>query len=172
MSAGVPLTELSKAARELPAKDFAARHGPAFLLHHGPLRPAAPDADGRTIAADGPAPGVRRTRAADFLVFPLVSAGRTAFSGQVWVGRAANNDVVIPDGTISEAHAFFAQRPEGWCIQDAASRNGTFVDEEPVPEQQAGAPVAIISGSRVRLGQVNLLFLNYTELIQLARRLS
>src|SRR5262245_22257230 len=152
MSNGLPLTDLSRAARELPPPDFAARYGAAFLVHHGPLRPSIPEADGRTIAVEttaSPTAAVRRTKAADFVVFPLLSSGRSAFAGYVWVGRAVNNDVVIVDGTISEAHAYFQHRPTGWCVQDAGSKNGTFVDDEVVPAQKAGPPVAIVSGSRV-----------------------
>src|SRR5262245_10601486 len=118
MSSGFSLTELSRPARELMPNDFAARHGAAFLIHHGPLRPTSLDADGRTVAYEGAVgSGVRRTKAADFVVFPLLSSGRSAFAGYVWVGRAMNNDIVIQDGTISETHAFFQQRPDGWCVQ-------------------------------------------------------
>jgi hypothetical protein len=174
MSTGLPLTELSRPARELRPEDFAVRHGPAFLVHHGPLRPSITEADGRTIAVESaasPTSAIRRTKAADFVVFPLLSSGRSAFAGYVWVGRAANNDVVIADGTISEAHAYFQHRPTGWCLQDAGSKNGTFVDDEVVPGQKGGPPVTVSSGARVRLGHVNLMFLMHTELIQLARRL-
>ncbi|HST89304.1 MAG TPA: FHA domain-containing protein, partial [Ktedonobacterales bacterium] len=70
------------------------------------------------------------------------------------LGRGAGNDVMIPDGTISRAHArlFFAKRQ--WLIEDLGSSNGTFVNGQRV----AGRPVPLKHGDELRLGDDFLLF--------------
>jgi ABC-type multidrug transport system ATPase subunit len=50
------------------------------------------------------------------------------------IGRAFDNDVVIPDVLVSSHHASLASTPRGIRIQDAGSANGTFVNGEPITE--------------------------------------
>ena len=67
----------------------------------------------RTSVASGP------------LIAPLMK--RANSFGMVTVGRAINNDIVLPYEDISKCHAFFVSKPEGWSLMDAGSTNGTFV---------------------------------------------
>jgi pSer/pThr/pTyr-binding forkhead associated (FHA) protein len=46
----------------------------------------------------------------------------------VHVGRSENNDVVLPDRSVSSAHAKLQQRGNDWHVTDGDSKNGTFVD--------------------------------------------
>ncbi|MDT5290126.1 MAG: transport system ATP-binding/permease protein [Mycobacterium sp.] len=50
------------------------------------------------------------------------------------IGRAFDNDVVIPDVLASGHHATLVPTAQGVRIQDAASANGTFVNGEPVKD--------------------------------------
>jgi ABC-type multidrug transport system ATPase subunit len=50
------------------------------------------------------------------------------------MGRASDNDVVIPDVLASSHHATLVPTPRGIQIQDAGSANGTFVNGEPVKD--------------------------------------
>jgi pSer/pThr/pTyr-binding forkhead associated (FHA) protein len=43
------------------------------------------------------------------------------------VGRGAHNDVVLPDESVSDAHAKLQKREAGWYVVDMGSTNGTYV---------------------------------------------
>lgn len=65
------------------------------------------------------------------------------------VGRAPDNDIVIPDGDISRHHALVWSTEAGVFLRDLGSVNGTFVDGERVHET-----VAIPYGAHLRLGSL------------------
>ena len=68
----------------------------------------------------------------------------------ITVGRTQNNDVVLPDVSISRFHAWFRVDPAGVELTDAGSRNGTFVGERELGKN--GPPVRLASGDEVRFG--------------------
>ena len=43
------------------------------------------------------------------------------------IGRGAHNDVVLPDESVSDAHAKLQKREAGWYVVDMGSTNGTYV---------------------------------------------
>ncbi len=43
------------------------------------------------------------------------------------VGRGPHNDVVLPDESVSDAHAKLQKREAGWYVVDMGSTNGTYV---------------------------------------------
>ncbi|MBI3724580.1 FHA domain-containing protein [bacterium] len=63
-------------------------------------------------------------------VFPLKKTATNAFAMMVTVGRATNNDIVLPYDSISKFHAYFSTVPGGggWILVDANSMNGTFLE--------------------------------------------
>ncbi|HEX9705992.1 MAG TPA: FHA domain-containing protein [Gemmatimonadales bacterium] len=69
------------------------------------------------------------------------------------IGRADYNDVLIPDTSVSTAHAKLQRREGVWVLVDLDSTNGTFVDGERVKGEAALAPGAV-----VRFGDVQLVF--------------
>ncbi len=69
------------------------------------------------------------------------------------IGRADYNDIVLPDGSVSSAHAKLQRREGVWVLVDLDSTNGTFVDGERVHGDMAIAP-----GATVRFGDVQLAF--------------
>src|SRR5213593_1591690 len=69
------------------------------------------------------------------------------------MGRADYNDLVLPDPSVSTAHAKLQLRGGVWLFVDLDSTNGTFVDGERVKDEAPLAPGAI-----VRLGDVQLAF--------------
>lgn len=56
------------------------------------------------------------------------AADGNAFAMMITMGRAPNNDLIIPDGRVSKFHAYFRRVGERWMITDANSTNGTSVD--------------------------------------------
>src|SRR6059036_537431 len=69
------------------------------------------------------------------------------------MGRADYNDLVLPDPSVSTAHAKLQLRGGVWLLVDLDSTNGTFVDGERVKDEAPLAP-----GATVRLGDVQLAF--------------
>jgi hypothetical protein len=60
-------------------------------------------------------------------VFELAKRpGANAFSHMITVGRAHNNDVVIPDAAVSKFHLSFTQREGVWNVTDS-STHGTWI---------------------------------------------
>jgi pSer/pThr/pTyr-binding forkhead associated (FHA) protein len=69
------------------------------------------------------------------------------------VGRGPHNDVVLPDESVSDAHAKLQKREAGWYVVDMGSTNGTYVGGRRVETEQKleGAP-------DLRFGGVKLTF--------------
>jgi pSer/pThr/pTyr-binding forkhead associated (FHA) protein len=68
------------------------------------------------------------------------------------VGRLSDNDVVIPDGTVSKKHCQIEVHDWGLLVRDLGSTNGTFVDSHAVTE------AAIKPGQKIRLGTFEMLY--------------
>jgi ATP-binding cassette subfamily C protein len=66
---------------------------------------------------------------------------------EVWIGRAEDCDLVVPDTNMSRRHAQIAPLPDGrFMLRDNESANGVFVDGERVSE------AVLWAGRRFRLG--------------------
>lgn len=68
---------------------------------------------------------------------------------EVIVGRDPASDLHLEDKTISARHARLSFHHGQWWVEDLRSTNGTFVNQEQVIE-----PLVIISGDRIRFGQI------------------
>jgi pSer/pThr/pTyr-binding forkhead associated (FHA) protein len=71
----------------------------------------------------------------------------------VHVGRGTQNDVVVPDESVSDQHASIRRLGAAWYVVDVDSTNGTYVGGERITGQ---AP--LIEGSDVRFGGVKFIF--------------
>ncbi len=67
------------------------------------------------------------------------------------VGRAAGNDIVIEDPSLSRVHARFSVRGGVPCVEDLGSLNGTLINGKPAEGIQA-----LKSGDRISLGKIDL----------------
>lgn len=80
------------------------------------------------------------------LVYPLVGETFT-------LGRGNTATLKIPDDNVSRVHARLSLARDGWRLEDLGSRNGTFINEEPIESR------IIQLGDHIRLGSfAELLF--------------
>ncbi len=169
---GVPLHDLRADARILTAEDFEDRHGSAFLLLTAAELsiPTGPATTQVWLELDSEEPG-ESTAGLRLVVFPVRRTGRSV-GHLITIGRASNNDVAIPDLSISRFHAFLKRgEAGGWQLQDAGSTNGTSVNGTPVPRQGHGAALDVKPGDNVRLGQIEVTFLGADELRSFALKI-
>src|SRR5437763_414209 len=80
------------------------------------------------------------------------------------IGRADYNDIVLPDPSVSTAHAKLQRREGVWVVVDLDSTNGTFVDGERVKGESPLAP-----GALLRLGDMQLVFEPSDDAVGVAR---
>ncbi|WP_275976206.1 SpoIIE family protein phosphatase [Geothrix oryzisoli] len=80
---------------------------------------------------------------------PLLLRGE---DGRAWhFGRSHENEVVFLDGGLSRRHARIVLQDGTPCLEDLGSRNGTFVNDEPIQ-----APRALQGGEEIRMGSVRI----------------
>lgn len=71
------------------------------------------------------------------------------------LGRAEDNDIVLPDSNASRNHAELVREPSGrYVVRDLGSRNGILVNRRKVPKALLG------NGDRVTIGSTNIEFLS------------
>lgn len=81
--------------------------------------------------------------------------------GRIYLGRAATNDLVVDDPSISSRHGWFERQGEAVVIYDAGSRNGTFVNLAKIAK---GSAQAVKDEDVVTFGRVSFQFYNATAL--------
>lgn len=75
--------------------------------------------------------------------------GELTFSAtDVSIGRDPGNTVCLDDDTISTRHANLVYRNGHWWIEDLASTNGTFLNDERVIN-----PTILIPGDEIQVGK-------------------
>lgn len=126
------------------------------LLCHAPLAlekapAAAPQKDDATVLVSElqAAP-----KAMTLTVLNGPQEGRSyAIEGQIMLGRAPDNDIVLADDPmISRVHALLERREEGILVTDQESGNGTFIDGERID-----SPRMLHPGSKLGVGGTLLL---------------
>ena len=129
---------------------FKSRHRSPVLIvvgKAGELVGESQSMDKTMVAA--PSSESARTVALLNRVFPVAKAPHTP-RGPVRLGRSGENDVAIPEYSISKSQCYFDFEPEGIKITDCGSTNGTIVDDKPIPPSE---PVLIKDGARISLGR-------------------
>jgi FHA domain-containing protein len=101
-------------------------------------------------AGDGARASSKRGGARLRITEPAAHKGETYSLGdELTVGRGGGCGVVLPDDQfVSTVHARLFRRGDDLFVEDLGSRNGTFVNGEPVT-----APTRIKRGDRVQFGE-------------------
>jgi ABC-type multidrug transport system ATPase subunit len=119
-----------------------------------PARPASPppasQRNYQMATQIRPAPPGDGQKMATGMIRILRGGGAAPPPGAVKIGRAADNDIVIPDVLASRHHATLVPTPSGVEIQDERSINGTFVNGNRVDRALLG------EGDVVTIGNVDL----------------
>ncbi len=152
------MDEIAQLALSMTREQFSARFACWFLCSDagvaGPQRPQPTDvwqlgentASHRLadLAADGPpfAAPIKKVQA--------------SFPSMITVGRTQNNDIVVPDTSISKFHAFFRVTGGVVVVADAGSRNGTFVAGRALPPKQ---PMPLRAGEHLQLARLAFVLL-------------
>ncbi len=121
------------------------------------LRPGTVRVDARFVdVAPRAAPRPSRSVAATGDGWLVDAAGRSfrldPANGRVRLGRAADNDVVVPSERVSRYHTELRWHDGAWLVYDLDSTNGTFVDDDPVQS----SPLPLPPGATLRLGDAEL----------------
>src|SRR5262245_39204070 len=150
LGSGVPIRDLRADAKALARDAFEERHGRAFLLlSAADLAAARPAITEVRLEEDPRRARAEATAGLSLFAFAVRRNGRSA-SHLITLGRAPDNDVVVPDVSISRFHAFVKEGGAGrWLMQDAGSTNGTTVNGHSVPRQGHGPPTELRSGDDV-----------------------
>lgn len=75
--------------------------------------------------------------------------------GRQTIGRLASNDIVVSGPSVSSSHAWITNQQGRCIIMNTLSTNGTFVNDKRVHQ------TILRHGDRIRLGQVELVFLTH-----------
>ncbi len=74
------------------------------------------------------------------------------------IGRGDQNTIVFKDRFISKDHATLTEKGNEYYLEDLKSANGTFVNDRRIVQ-----PTALANRDVIRLGDVELLFVNEVE---------
>lgn len=104
----------------------------------------------------------------DALVLPVRKTDSNPFP-MISLGRARNNDICIPDSSVSKVHAYFVapdKTEARWRIKDAKSLNGTILMIGSGPRRLLDDEVVALDvGSELRVGVMNCLFTDHETLL-------
>jgi ABC transport system ATP-binding/permease protein len=107
-----------------------------------------------SVTAMGPTAAPRSSENLATSMLKILRPGRPAEAppGSIKIGRATDNDIVIPDVLASRHHATLLPGPRGTEIRDERSINGTFVNGARVDS------ALLQEGDTVTIGNVDLVF--------------
>lgn len=87
-------------------------------------------------------------------VFPVVK-GKNSVPGPVSIGRTSDNDLAIPEYTISTRHCILAQIGGQVRLTDLGTTNGTMINDVKLTPRK---PYVLNGGEVLRMGRFTLLF--------------
>ena len=130
--------------------------GPPQLGTQPPHRPPPPLPEASTQMGPNARGGGPSTRATSMLKILRPGSAGDPPEGSLKIGRAVDNDIVIPDVLASRHHATLIPGPDGTQIADNRSINGTFVNGTRVET------AVLNQGDVVTIGNIDLVFADGT----------
>jgi FHA domain len=149
-----PIDSYDKAA-SLRREHFLSQYPHPFLVHAtGELQAIDPekrdDLTSDRLVLERPREALHES----MKVAPVVP--RDVDNDRVTIGVATTCDVLLDDASVSKRHAWFEEVGGLWQISDADSSAGTQVNNDPI---EPGTPRVLVSGDRITLGYVEMMFL-------------
>ena len=82
-------------------------------------------------------------------------SGSVRLNGDVVrVGRDDSNDIMLTDDLmVSRRHCVLERLAAGWAVSDRGSRNGTFVNGQPIEQ-----PRPLYPGDEIAMGETRLVY--------------
>ena len=159
--------EAAEEAAKLGQAKFLSGYPEPWLVQVGvtgeALRVETPMIGDETITATGERVNLWLPRAS--LAWRVVKRN-AMLPDRVTVGRGSENDVVIAEPSVSQLHAWFLPGDDEYLLVDAASKNGTRVDNQIC---EAEVPVPVHDVQTIRFGgTVRVLYVRSLSLWTLA----
>lgn len=136
---------------------FVSAHAHPFLICDGVLE--KPGKPGKTVSFDplettttAPARTGPRDKGQHPLLLLAVRKVIGTFPNMITLGRTANNDIVVPDVSVSKFHAWFQRTGSKIELGDAGSKNGTRAND--VTLTPRGTLMQVKLGDRLRFGRI------------------
>lgn len=117
--------------------------------------PAPPSDQTMVLARPGHEPGTPDSASRAFLLVHTDGAPRVRFDlggALISIGRASDNDVIVDDPEVSRHHCQLKLQHGAYSLADLGSRNGSWINGQPVSE------VALGPGDVIRIGSTEIEF--------------
>ena len=169
--ATVYLTDYVQELKRVGEVVFRRRHAAPVLIVTGRAAElvTGPEASSREVTMlSKPGGGEIKSLALMHRVFPIIKA---PFSprGPVLVGRTGDNDLAIPEYSISKRHCFFEFLPGEILLFDCGSTNGTLLDGQRLEPKKG---TRLKGGEIVTLGRYAFMYQPADGFLQYVRGLS
>jgi hypothetical protein len=100
----------------------------------------------------------RLGKGADWTYARVAKREGNVYEGMITIGRATNNDVVLPAVVVSKFHAYVTQEGARFYLADAGSSNGTAVNGALL--QTRSQKHALENGDRIHFGELKAFFVS------------
>jgi hypothetical protein len=117
--------------------------------------PAQPSEQTMVLARQGSAPATADSASRAFLLVHTDGAPRVRFdlgAALISIGRASDNDVIVDDPEVSRHHCQLKLQHGAYSLADLGSRNGSWINGQPVSE------VALGPGDVIQIGSTQIEF--------------
>ncbi len=120
-----------------------------------PDRPMPAGADTMVFTHPGSTPEAPESATRAYLLVHTENGAPVQFDlggALISIGRASDNDVIVDDPLVSRHHCQLKLQHGAYSFADLGSRNGSFVNGQPVSE------VALGPGDRIEVGDTDIEF--------------
>jgi hypothetical protein len=152
---------------QLGREEFLAAAAPAALIRFRSDYDSSPTSGLHTLTIDREIeetmPHGRETPPymRDLELFPLTKKAGASFPDRITIGRTPNNDIGLPDASVSRFHAYVRRDGARWVVADAGSKNGSWLAGQALVARKERP---LTSHSELRFGDVDVTFYEAIDL--------